>query len=192
VLRGAPGKNNRFLNPWERLPWAVFFLGIGFTAFGSSYYHLAPDNDRLLWDRLPMAVAFMSLFSAVLCERINIYFGVFLLPILVGAGIASVWYWHWTEQLGRGDLRFYYLVQFYSLLVMALLLVLFPPRYTCTSDFVVALGLYVLAKVCEHPLDGPIFSFLLWISGHALKHLTAALAAWWMAGMLWQRRPSGK
>ena len=30
------------------------------TAVGSSYYHLAPDNERLFWDRLPMTIAFSS------------------------------------------------------------------------------------------------------------------------------------
>ena len=34
---------------------AVFFAGILLTAFGSSFYHLAPDNERLFWDRLDQA-----------------------------------------------------------------------------------------------------------------------------------------
>jgi hypothetical protein len=37
--------------------YCVFLAAITLTAFGSSFYHLAPDNDRLVWDRLPIALA---------------------------------------------------------------------------------------------------------------------------------------
>jgi hypothetical protein len=173
----------------ERWPYLLFFLGVGLTAFGSSYYHLAPTNDRLLWDRLPMSVAFMALFAAVLGERLSMKLGLWLLPVLVAAGLASVLYWHVTEQRGRGDLRFYYLVQFYPMLAMPLLLLFFPPRYTRTLDLVVALGWYVLAKVCEHPLDAPIYGLGHWVSGHTLKHLAAAAAAYWLLRMIQDRVP---
>jgi hypothetical protein len=192
VLRSqTSGQDAVFQDPLERWPWALFFLGIGLTAFGSSYYHLAPDNDRLVWDRLPMAVAFMALFSAIVAERIGVHLGVFLLPLLVGAGLASVLYWHWTEQNGRGDLRFYYLVQFYSLLILPLLLMLYPSRYTGTFYLIGALGWYVLAKLLELPLDAPIYALGHWVSGHTLKHLAAALAACWVLQMLRRRRAIG-
>lgn len=174
-----------FATPAERWPYVLFFLGVGLTGFGSAYYHLEPTNERLLWDRLPMAVAFMSLFAAVLAERVNRKLGLTLLPVLVAAGLASVLYWHATEQRGRGDLRFYYFVQFYPLLALPLLLLLFPPRYTRTLDLFLALGWYVVAKYCEHPLDAPIFDRTHWVSGHTLKHLAAALAA---AQILWMVR----
>jgi hypothetical protein len=61
-----------FLTAAERWPFAPFFAGVGLTAFGSAYYHLEPTNDRLLWDRLPMTVAFMGLFAAVLSERVRL------------------------------------------------------------------------------------------------------------------------
>src|SRR6185295_14085143 len=54
----------RLLDPRERRPWAVFFAGLFLTGIGSAYYHLATDNDRLLWDRLPLAITFMGLFAA--------------------------------------------------------------------------------------------------------------------------------
>ena len=116
-------------------PYGVFFIGIGLTALGSTYYHLEPTNERLLWDRLPMAVAFMALFAALIGERISVSVGSRLLWPLVALGLASVVYWHWTEQHGRGDLRFYYLVQFYPMLAIPLLLLLFPPQYTRTADW---------------------------------------------------------
>jgi hypothetical protein len=177
-----------FQYPAERWAYVVFFLGVGATAFGSAYYHLDPDNDGLLWDRLPMAVAFMSLFSAIVAERISLRAGVALLPVLVAAGLASVLYWHWTERQGRGDLRFYYLVQFYPLLILPLVLLFFPSRYTGTADLLGVLGWYVLAKVLEHPFDATIYGAA-GVSGHTLKHLAAAMAAFWVLAMLWRRRP---
>jgi hypothetical protein len=178
-----------FLTAAERRPYVLFFAGVGLTAFGSAYYHLEPSNDRLLGDRLPMTVAFMGLFAAVLMERVSLKAGLDLLGPLVAVGLASALYWHWTEQQGRGDLRFYYVVQFLPMLTLPLLLLLFPPRYTRTLDLVVALGWYVLAKGCEHPLDGPIYGWSGWVSGHTLKHLAAALAAYWILRMLRARRP---
>src|SRR5262249_20009461 len=58
-----------FVNPVERWSYVVLFAGVTLTAFGSAYYHLAPDNDRLVWDRLPMAVGFMGLLAAIVAER---------------------------------------------------------------------------------------------------------------------------
>ena len=51
-------------DPRERWPWLVFFAGVTFTSLGSAWYHLAPSNASLVWDRLPMAVGFMALLSA--------------------------------------------------------------------------------------------------------------------------------
>jgi len=178
-----------FRQPAERWPFVLFFLGVGLTAFGSAYYHLDPSNDRLLWDRLPMAVAFMALFAAVLAERISLRFGLVLLPVLVAAGLASVLYWHWTEQRGEGDLRPYFLVQFGTMLALPVLLLLFPPRYTGTACLFAALGWYAVAKVCEHPLDAPIYALGSWVSGHTLKHLTAALAVYLVLKWVKQRVP---
>ena len=65
----------RFIDARERWPYVLVFLGLLLTAFGSAYYHLAPDNARLLWDRLPMTVVFMPLVAAMIGERINIPLG---------------------------------------------------------------------------------------------------------------------
>src|SRR5437870_12838673 len=37
--------------------YRLFLIGLFLTAFGSGFYHLAPDNARLVWDRLPIALA---------------------------------------------------------------------------------------------------------------------------------------
>jgi hypothetical protein len=184
-------RRGRFLQPAERWPYAVLFAGVALTGLGSSYYHLDPDNERLVWDRLPMTVAFMGFFAAQLAERVSLRAGARLLGPLVALGAASVLYWHETERRGAGDLRPYYLVQFYPLAATPLLLVLFPPRYTGAPYVWAALGFYLLAKIVELPaLDRGIFLLSGVISGHTLKHLLAALGAYALVWMLAVRRPT--
>src|ERR1700761_2523775 len=177
----------RFVDRRERLPYAIVFAGLILTAFGSSWYHLHPDNARLVWDRLPMTIVFMSLIAALIMERINLRAGLWLLPVLLLIGMSSVFQWYWSEVHGVGDLRFYATVQAYS--VMFLLLVLLcPARYTRGSDLVVVAGFYVLAKLLE-TFDKTVFGWGHIVSGHTLKHLAAAMAGYWILRMLQNRRP---
>ena len=100
-------------------PYLAFFIGVALVSVGSAYYHWAPSNDRLLWDRLPMSIAFMAFCSAIIADRIDAKAGnVWLLPMLIGLGLVSLVYWNWTESLGRGDLRFYGFVQFYPMIAI--------------------------------------------------------------------------
>jgi hypothetical protein len=163
------------------------FAGMLLTAFGSSYYHLHPSNASLVWDRLPMTISFTSLVAAVIAERISLRAGLWLLPMLLLIGLSSVLQWYMSEVRGAGDLRFYAAVQAYSILVLLIALVL-PPRYTRGSDLAVTAGFYVLAKVLEI-LDKPIFGVGHIVSGHTLKHLAAAAAGYWILRMLQKRRP---
>jgi hypothetical protein len=174
----------------ERGPLLVFFAGVLLTGFGSSYYHLAPDNDRLVWDRLPMTVAFMGLFASIIGERIGVRAGASLLWPLVWLGVVSVATWHLGERRGAGDLRLYGFVQFYPLLTIPLLLCLFPARYTRGGDVFMAVGWYLLAKVLElGPVDHGIYAAGRLVSGHTLKHLAAASGAFWLFLMARNRRP---
>lgn len=112
LLQFRRNKNSvTFLDEREQWPYLFVFVGLLLTAFGSSYYHLAPDDARLVWDRLPMAITFMSMVSAVIAERINVRLGVWLLPMLLLVGLLSVFQWYWSETRGVGDLRFYAAVQ---------------------------------------------------------------------------------
>jgi hypothetical protein len=177
-----------FVESHERWSYLSFFVGVALTAFGSTYYHLHPHDPTLVWDRIPMAIGFMALVAAVVSERLNVKLGVILLAPLVALGIASVLYWHVTQAAGRGDLRPYAIAQFGSLLAILLMLALFPPRYTRGSDFIASLGIYGLAKVLE-AADRPIFALGHIVSGHTLKHLVAALSAYWILRMLRLRTP---
>ncbi len=190
LLVGALGlttivrRRSSFLDPKEIFSYGLFFVGVGLTALGSAYYHLDPTSPRLVWDRLPIAVAFMALFAAVIGERIAVRMGLALLVPLMALGLGSVLYWTWTD-----DLRPYYFVQGYPILAIPLLIALFPPRYTRGSDFLIAVAWYAAAKVCEL-YDHPIYSLLGHIvSGHTIKHLLSGAGAFWVWRMMQQRQP---
>jgi hypothetical protein len=176
----------QFLDPRERWPFVFIFLGLLLTAFGSAYYHLAPDNARLVWDRLPMTIVFMALVASLIQERVAVRLGLWLLPALTAVGIGSVLQWRWSEQQGAGDLRFYAAVQLYALLSLLAALLL-PPRYTRGSDLLAVAGLYVVAKICE-TADTQIFSLGRLVSGHTLKHLVAGAAGLLILRMLQMRQ----
>ena len=180
-------KNRVFLDPRERWPYLVLFFGLFLTAFGSSYYHLAPSNATLVWDRLPMAIVFGGFIAAVVCERLSVDFGAKLLPFLVAFTVASVLQWYYSELNGHGDLTWYASVQIYTVLVL-LIAPFLPARYTRNWDFLVVFGFYALAKVFE-TFDPQIYSFGHIVSGHTLKHLAAGMAGYWVLRMLQQREP---
>ena len=180
--------DSSFITAQERWPYIVFFIGLLLTGPGSAYYHLAPDNARLVWDRLPMTLLFTAFFAAFIAERISVRAGLSALPFLVAAGVASVFYWHWSELRGAGDLRPYLFVQFYPLLVIPCIAWFFPSRYSQGRMLLEVIALYGAAKVCE-VLDGAIYSLGDIVSGHTLKHLAAALAAYWLLRMLRRRQP---
>ena len=158
-----------------RAPYVVMFAGIALTGVGSMYYHLAPDNETLVWDRLPMTIGFAGFFCSVVAELVSRRLANVLLGPLLLAGVASVLYWIATERVGAGDLRWYGLVQFLPMLLIPAMLVLYPrpPRYT--PYLVVLLVLYVLSKALEF-LDTELFRLGEILSGHTLKHISAAAA----------------
>jgi hypothetical protein len=159
--------------------YALFFVGVALVNFGSVYYHLWPGNETLVWDRLPMTVAFMALFAVIIAEYASLKTSRLVLWPLVVFGVFSVFYWHFTESAGHGDLRFYALVQFLPMLLIPLLLLLFRPRFTGTAGYWVLLIAYVLAKGLEY-FDEAVFNALGFISGHSLKHIVAALGIFFL------------
>jgi len=167
----------------ERIPYLVFFTGVALTGLGSAIYHLAPNNERLIWDLLPMTFAFVALAAAIYMERVSLRGGLWLLLPAMALGAASVFYWYAGELRGHGDLRFYLFVQFFPIILIAAIIAMFPPAYSRSGDFAVAFALYVLAKVFEL-LDQPIYSLGRMVSGHSLKHLTAGLTCYWILRML--------
>jgi len=177
-----------FLDRREHWPYFFVFLGLFLTAFGSAYYHWHPSNATLLWDRLPMTVAFMSIIAALIAERISVRAALIALAPLLILGAASPIQWYLSELHGQGDLRFYAAVQACAVFMLPLFLVLFPARYTRSSDLAIVAVFYVLAKLLE-TFDGQVFSICHLVSGHTLKHLAASLSGHFILRMLHLRHP---
>lgn len=157
-----------------RIMYLTFFGGVLLTGFGSVHYHLQPGNQTLLWDRLPMTVAFMALFSAIIGEYISSRLALKLFVPLLIAGIASVVYWYATELDGHGDLRAYLLVQFLPVLLIPLILWLFDSKLNGDRYIWGVIGAYAVSKLME-VFDAQVYSAVGLLSGHSLKHLVAAL-----------------
>jgi len=160
--------------PSLKLHYSLFFAGAVLIGMGSSWYHLHPDNDTLVWDRLPMTLTFMALFSAILGENISVRAGRISLWLLLAAGIVSVSYWHVTEQAGHGDLRLYAMIQFLPLVLIPVIMLLFKSPFASNRVLLWMLMAYMLAKFAEL-YDYEIYHALVVLSGHTLKHLFAAV-----------------
>ena len=183
-------RNPDVVLPGTKSSWTIFFLGIALTAFGSGYFHLDPGKDTLVWDRLPMAISFMSLVSIVAAEYCSPAVGrKTLLPLLL-AGLASVVYWACTESLGRGDLRPYAVVQFLPMILIPLVIILYRSRSDLGRYLWWMIGFYVAAKVFEQ-LDATLYAAGHLLSGHTLKHLVASLAPFCLVYGLMQRQGHG-
>jgi hypothetical protein len=163
----------------QRPAWIVFFAGATAVGVGSGYYHLHPDDASLVWDRLPMTLAFMGLFALLAGEHLEVRWGRALLWPLLAAGLASVLWWRWT-----GDLRPYAAVQFLPLLLIPGLLLAFPKPGR--GPLWCVLALYVVAKALEY-WDGAILAATGVMGGHAIKHVAAAAGIGVIAGWLGAR-----
>lgn len=178
-----------FRDRWTRWPYRALFAGVVLTTFGSSWYHLAPSTARVVWDRLPMTIAFTGLLTAVIAERVDPRLGRVLFAPLLAAGAGSVVYWYATQLAGHGDLRAYAVVQFGSLTLVLLVLALYRSRERGSAWLGIGLALYGLAKLFELS-DGPIYHALGIVSGHTLKHVAAAAAVGCVVAMLRGRSDS--
>ena len=156
-----------------QLIYLTFFIGVLLTGFGSAYYHYQPDNQTLLWDRLPMTIAFMALFSAIIGEYISTRLASKLFVPLLILGMISVVYWQVTELNGHGDLRAYALVQFLPIVLIPLILCLFESTLDNDKYIWAIIGAYAASKLMEL-FDTELYSLIGLISGHSLKHLSAA------------------
>ncbi len=170
-------------NAW---PYALLFLGVLLTAFGSAWYHAQPNDMTLVWDRLPMALGFAGLIAGTLVDRAPLR-TLWWLPAFAAVGAGTVIHWHVTANLVP------YLVMQAGFIAAALIATAcIPSRFTHANRIYAAASLYVLALVFER-LDHPVHVLLGgWISGHTLKHLVACaaiLVVYFMLRNRGQRRP---
>jgi hypothetical protein len=154
----------------------LFLAALVLTAAGSAFYHLAPDNGRLVWDRLAIALACAGLLAAVRADSrpdTNARLGVALLAV---AALASVIWWRLTDIAGAGDLRPYVLVQASPLVLIPVWHAIHGAPRDERIAFGAAILLYVAAKAAELN-DQALFAALQWVSGHTVKHLLATAAS---------------
>jgi len=167
-----------------RYSWLTLFAGVTLVSFGSGYYHWNPNDTTLLWDRLPLNMGFMGLFSAVLTEFINPKLEKYILVPAVILGVLSVLYWHYA-----GDLRFYIWLQAVTILAITAVIFMYEGRFTLRRYLLYAFELYTLSKFVEFS-DRTIYSVTNnLLSGHTLKHILAALAVFSVYLMLKRREP---
>jgi hypothetical protein len=186
IFRGG----GSFLDGREQLPYLVFFLGAALTSAGSAYYHLAPDNPRLVWDRLPMTLGFAGLVAAAIAERMDLRLGLRSLWPLLALGVFTVLYWYGTERAGAGNVMPYGVYQGWSILIIVLVLFCYPAtRYSHGSLLGWAAIWYGLAKVFE-TFDLGVYRLTQGLmSGHAIKHVVAAVAVLAIVQQLRLRQP---
>ncbi|MBI4194770.1 MAG: ceramidase domain-containing protein [Betaproteobacteria bacterium] len=170
--------------PRAHASWSALFFGGMLISLGSGYYHWAPDNATLVWDRLPMTLAFMGLFAALVSEHLDERLERIVLIPAVVIGAASVAWWHYTNDLGL-----YVWVQAVPFVAIPLMIAMFPGRYTHRSYLLYGLGFYVLAKIAEVADRELLLLTSNVLSGHSLKHLLAAFSFLVVYLMLRRREP---
>jgi hypothetical protein len=151
----------------------LFFAGLVLTFVGSSYYHLQRDDSGLAWDRAGMVGAFAGLLGMAVADRISTRAAAAMAAMVTGAGLMSVSHWAST-----GNLLPWVVVQGGGMLLVFMLALRPPVAQAWQLPLVAVTSFYALAKLFELG-DAVVFAATNgWISGHSLKHVFAAAAAW--------------
>ncbi|HEX8986618.1 MAG TPA: hypothetical protein VF816_01555 [Rhodocyclaceae bacterium] len=157
--------------------WAgyrLFLIGLLLTAFGSAYYHLAPDDARLVWDRLPIALACAGLLAGAWSDTHDRP-SANPAALLALFAVASVAWWYFGALAGNDDLRPYLMLQVLPFVLIPLWQSSYDVRPYDRWYFGAALLLYAAAKGAE--VGDHQIAALLGVTGHTLKHLLATLSS---------------
>lgn len=162
--------------PQERAAVNVLIAASILTALGSAYYHWAPANATLVWDRIPITLVLMSLLTLVLADRVNPLFARYALWPFTVFGTASAILWGVSEAMAHGDVRLYFIVRIGTSVAIAFLLIARRPRYTGSEWLMAAVGCEIIMAAVER-FDHEIFDLTNGLaSGHNIKHVTAGVA----------------
>jgi hypothetical protein len=156
--------------------FSLLLLALILTAAGSAYYHLAPDDSRLVWDRIPIGLACAGLLAGVRGQLAPAIGPLRLTSFLALLAVATVLWWHLTDAGGEGDLGPYLLLQVSPLILVPLWQLIYRAPRADRRAYALAIALYVAAKLAEI-YDRPLYVALHGLSGHTLKHLLATAAA---------------
>jgi hypothetical protein len=136
-----------------------------------------------------MVIAVMSRVALVIGEYGSAEWSNRLLVPLLLIGGGSVYYWLITEAHGAGDLRPYALVQFLPMLLVPFIVLIRRGRSDLGPWFGLMIVFYAAAKIFEF-YDASVFAAGELMSGHAIKHVLAALGAACLLSGLHQRARS--
>jgi hypothetical protein len=160
------------LTPTARAVMGVFFSGLLLSGLGSAWYHWAPDAAGLAWDRLGMAVAFAGAIGLTMHERGLPGVREALWVLLGAAAVSAVLPWL------AGQVLPWVMVQFGGMLFIVALAWRRPASHALGVSLLALIAWYALAKCLELNDEAVFHATGHWVSGHSLKHLAAALAAW--------------
>jgi hypothetical protein len=161
------------LQPITHSALQVFFIGLILTCFGSSYYHWAPESFGLALDRLGMAVAFAGVITLALAERFSLALAQRSLWAVLAAAALAAFLPH-----VQGNVLPWALIQFGGIALVLIATFRAPLSCALNIRWGLVIAWYALAKVLEMQ-DTAVFELTgELISGHSLKHLAAACAAW--------------
>ena len=174
------------LDPVQRgLAWLAC-AGLALTAVGSSWYHLHPDDAGLVVDRGAIAVAFAGIVGLAAC-RISARAGASMGLALLAAGPIAVAGWHHT-----GNLLPWAVLQGGGMLLLIVLCFIEPAPGDLPVRWGLVIAAYAVAKLLEAADHGVWQLTGELVSGHTLKHLAAAAAAWPLVDALGRLRHGGQ
>jgi len=179
---------DQFVDRGEIALFAALYVSAFFISFGSAYYHWAPDNPRLFWDRLPMSLTAAAFVAIVVADRFGSRIGLRVYMSIAAVSVAALIYWRATMVPGPDNVWPYFVTLYGSLLNAVAVMALFKSRYTGALRVWAAVALFVVSMAFDARLDAPLFALGQVISGHTLKHLLAAIALSVLAWGLCTRR----
>lgn len=158
-----------------RTPWFAFFVLTTLMSAASGMYHLAPSDAGYVVTHLFAAAAMTMLALGFFAERVDPLFGSG--PAVAAgcctAGLCALWWFAGDLTSGHGDLRPLLFLQTVPLLLIPAGALSLPGRLTTTTDWLLMLGLYLLARSAG-TADAATLAATGWISGHTLMHLLLA------------------
>lgn len=164
---------------------AIAALGFALTALASSIYHWQPDDTGVFWDRLAMGVIFAAVIGLAAGQIYGALTAAAAAFLTLAAAVLALWIWRQT-----GNFTPWIVLQAGGMLL--LLAIACVPKHSPLRQAAVPLlplgaliAWYSLAKLAELGDHSVFAASTGLLSGHSLKHILAALAAWPLLQMLY-------
>ena len=152
----------------------LFFGGLWVTAAVSAAYHLQPGDAGLAWDRGGMVLAFAGLLGLAAMRAVSARAGMELATAVLVLGPLSVYAWSLS-----GNVLPWAVLQGGGMVLILVFACLRPAQaWELPVRWGLVIAIYALAKLFElgdHAVYGWTGHL---VSGHSLKHVVAACAAW--------------